>query len=89
MLAILLFCAYFVFLSLILRDLRRKQPWWVRVDTKGPQCTYYFGPFDSHTEALAHQPGYLQDIEEEGAVSINVQIHQGKPRCLTIFNDET
>lgn len=59
--------------------------WWVKVDTANPQCTYYFGPFASTKEAELSQPGYLEDLEQEGAQGVAVQIQQCQPSNLTVF----
>lgn len=59
--------------------------WWLEVVTQQPQCTYYFGPFDSSEEALSSQAGYLEDLKEEGATGISVQVKWCKPDVLTIF----
>ncbi|MGK7875690.1 MAG: DUF1816 domain-containing protein [Xenococcaceae cyanobacterium] len=60
-------------------------PWWVEISTAQPRCTYYFGPFDSAKEAQFYQPGYIEDLQEEGAEGIIVQIKQCQPKILTIF----
>lgn len=86
MLALFLFIIYFVFLCLILSDFKHKA-WWVKIITKQPACTYYFGPFDNEEEAKASEYGYLQDLQAEGAQEIQVVICQGNPQKLTIFND--
>jgi hypothetical protein len=33
------------------------QPWWIEITTTQPKCLYYFGPFESFSEALSHQSG--------------------------------
>lgn len=60
---------------------------WVKIVTGDPQCTYYFGPFFSYQQAIAAQPGYLDDLQEEGAQGIQVQIQRIKPVELTIFSE--
>jgi Domain of unknown function (DUF1816) len=62
--------------------------WWVEVVTSVPACTYYFGPFSSAQEAKSAKPGYVLDLEEEGAQGFQVAIKRCKPSRLTIF-DET
>jgi len=86
MLALFLFCIYFVFLCLIISDLKQNV-WWVKVVTQQPRCTYYFGPFDNQEEAKASENGYLEDLEAEGAQEIQVVLCQDKPQSLTIFED--
>jgi hypothetical protein len=53
-----------------------------------PCCTYYFGPFESVEEAVLAQPGYIEDLVNEGAQGIAVQIKWCKPRNLTIFFED-
>ena len=58
--------------------------WWVAIQTKNPQCTYYFGPFESALEARGLQEGYLEDLRQEQAQGITVEIKQCQPEHLTI-----
>ena len=58
--------------------------WWVKIQTKKPQCIYYFGPFESAESARGSQEGYLEDLRLEGARGITVQIKQCQPEHLTI-----
>jgi hypothetical protein len=90
MLGFLLFCLLFAFLCLLFQFPKRqpKGDWWVKIDTETPQCTYYFGPFDSITEAKQTQPGYVEDLEQEGAKGITVLISQFKPQTLTICEED-
>ncbi len=60
---------------------------WVKITTENPPCTYYFGPFLSEKEARREQQGYLDDLSEEGAKGIKVQVRRFKPTELTIFDD--
>lgn len=62
--------------------------WWVEVVTENPQCTYYFGPFASSGEANLAQPGYLEDLTQEGALNIKAVVKRCKPERLTIYEDE-
>ncbi|MFB2835564.1 DUF1816 domain-containing protein [Floridanema evergladense] len=61
--------------------------WWLEVITQKPQCTYYFGPFLTAKEALASKTGYLEDLEMEGAIGIEVYIKRCKPNKLTVDGD--
>jgi hypothetical protein len=61
--------------------------WWVEIVTQNPRCTYYFGPFLSSKEADAAKAGYVEDLEQEGAQGIVVQIKRCKPNNLTISDD--
>jgi hypothetical protein len=73
-------------LILIWRSLTIK-PWWVKVITQSPPCTYYFGPFDSSTEAQGHQEAYLEDLRREEAQGITWTIERSQPAQLTIFEE--
>jgi len=59
--------------------------WWVKINTAQPRCTYYFGPFASAKEAEIAQPGYVEDLEREGAQKITVQVEWCQPQELTLF----
>lgn len=61
--------------------------WWVEVKTDFPRCTYYFGPFLSAQAADAEKPGYIEDLQGEGAQGISVEIKRFKPTKLTISED--
>jgi len=60
---------------------------WVKITTEKPRCTYYFGPFLTEKEARQEQGGYLDDLLDEGARGITVQVRRFKPSELTIFDD--
>jgi hypothetical protein len=59
-------------------------PWWAEVTTENPSCVYYFGPFDSSQEAAAHQDGYVEDLHNEGAINIKIELKQSQPPILTV-----
>ncbi|NEP19670.1 MAG: DUF1816 domain-containing protein [Leptolyngbya sp. SIO4C1] len=60
-------------------------PWWVKVSTESPHCLYYFGPFSSQHEATYAQPGYIEDLMQEGAEQIQAAItRQQAPEQLTV-----
>ena len=61
--------------------------WWVQIVTQTPRCTYYFGPFLSVKEAKAATLGYIEDLEQEGAQGIAVDVKRCKPDALTISDD--
>ena len=62
--------------------------WWVKISTESPNCVYYFGPFDSETEAIAAKAGYVEDLEQEGALQIRVTVQRcSRPDRLTIDNE--
>ena len=54
-------------------------PWWVKITTAEPNCVYYFGPFNSEEEAIQHQPGFIEDLQQENARDIRAAIQ----RCAT------
>lgn len=60
---------------------------WVEIVTDNPRCTYYFGPFLSVQEAQTAKSGYIEDLENEGASSICVNLKRCKPTNLTIFDE--
>ncbi|UXE58413.1 MAG: DUF1816 domain-containing protein [Woronichinia naegeliana WA131] len=62
--------------------------YWIEIVTTTPRCTYYFGPFSSKGDAEVAQAGYLEDLSNEDAQGIFVEIKRCKPQNLTIF-DET
>ncbi len=62
--------------------------WWVEIKTENPTCTYYFGPFSDEKAALNAKSGYIEDLESEGAQSIQVMIRRRKqPSQLTVPPD--
>ncbi len=64
-----------------------KQPqlaWWLEIQTIKPQCIYYFGPFTNPEEARFHQTGYVEDLLQEQAEGITIQLKKCQPQELTI-----
>lgn len=61
--------------------------WWVEIVTRNPRCTYYFGPFLSSSDAKAALSGYVEDLENEGAQGIVINVKRCKPDALTIADD--
>jgi hypothetical protein len=84
--SILLFFLYFIIGCLIVYFLRSSGlgNWWVKIITRNPTYTYFFGPFESSTEAASHQMGYIQDLREEGAQEVQVALTKNHPSQLTI-----
>ncbi|WP_036488679.1 DUF1816 domain-containing protein [Myxosarcina sp. GI1] len=62
--------------------------WGVKISTAIPSCIYYFGPFDTFREAQLAQDGYIDDLVEEKAQGITVEIKRCQPVEMTIFEDE-
>jgi hypothetical protein len=63
--------------------------WWVEIITDSPNCTYYFGPYVSASEANASKPGFIEDLEQEGTKGIKVTVKRCKPTQLTVFDEKT
>lgn len=84
--SILLFLFFFVVSCLIVYFLRSSGigNWWVKIITRNPTYTYFFGPFGSSTEAASHQTGYIQDLRAEGAKEVQVSLTKHHPSQLTI-----
>lgn len=58
-------------------------PWWIEIETREPNCLYYFGPFDEIDEARSSESGYIEDLKSEGAQDIKVQMKRCNPSILT------
>ncbi|WP_017298434.1 DUF1816 domain-containing protein [Nodosilinea nodulosa] len=68
--------------------LGQNKAWWVEIKTSQPACTYYFGPFDSESEAHAAKGGYIEDLEQEGAHNIQTLVQLCSfPEQLTITDE--
>jgi hypothetical protein len=85
MFSLFLFLIYFALVGIVFSA--KNQKWWIKVDTKVPICTYYFGPFESMQEAESNQIDYLQDLQAEGAEGISYIIEKCSPKQLTIAED--
>lgn len=63
-------------------------PYWLKITTKVPKCTYYFGPFDSSTEAKSLQPGYIEDLMTEDVQGIQIELERiSLPEHLTVCEE--
>ncbi|MBW4482584.1 MAG: DUF1816 domain-containing protein [Tildeniella torsiva UHER 1998/13D] len=68
--------------------LGQSKAWWVEIKTSQPACTYYFGPFDSESEAHSAKGGYVEDLEQEGAQNIQMVVSLcPSPEQLTITDE--
>ena len=68
---------------------QEKLPYWLKINTEVPQCIYYFGPFDSASEAKALQAGYIEDLTAENATGISVKLlRRSQPEELTICQED-
>lgn len=65
-------------------SLENELPWWVQISTQQPNNQFYFGPFGTSHEAESQVPGYVADLNEEGAEDITFEIQQCQPEQLTI-----
>jgi hypothetical protein len=63
---------------------KSENSWWVKITTSKPKCVYYFGSFNSKMEAINALPGYVEDLENEQAKGIFIEIKQDNPQQLTI-----
>ena len=67
----------------------QQKSYWLKISTKVPQCIYYFGPFDSPWEAKTLQGSYIEDLMEEQAQGIHIELEQcQQPEILTICEEE-
>lgn len=65
-----------------------RQAWWIEIFTAQPKCTYYFGPFAGAWEAEVASIGFVEDLENEFAQGIQMQIDRRcQPDLLTIEHD--
>ncbi len=58
--------------------------WWLKISTTKPMYIYYFGVFDSYYETVIHKNDYIQDLNREGSLIIDLQINRCQPKQLTI-----
>ena len=66
----------------------KQMSWWIKITTEVPKCIYFFGPFDSSSEAQQLQHGYIEDLKGENAIGISIDIQQCEPKELTIIEEE-
>lgn len=63
-------------------------PYWIEIKTDNPACIYYFGHFDSPWAAKLMHKEYIQDLIDEDAKVVSVQLKQCNPQELTIVEAE-
>ncbi|MGD1941590.1 MAG: DUF1816 domain-containing protein [Leptolyngbyaceae cyanobacterium] len=65
------------------------EKWWLEVKTTGPNCTYYFGPFEIEQEANLAKKGYIDDLEQEGSkvLTATVMSLSAAPQQLTVYDE--
>ncbi|WP_041933992.1 DUF1816 domain-containing protein [Gloeothece verrucosa] len=89
MLGVFLFFIYLISICLLISRWQSQdnRKWWVKILTKNPVCIYYFGPFDTVTEAQVSQLDYSKDLQDEGALLVTIKIEKCQPKKLTICHD--
>jgi recombinational DNA repair protein RecT len=60
--------------------------WWIEIVTDNPYCTYYFGPFSSEKQAQLSYKGYIEDLKQEEAQILTINIKRCQPKELTIYS---
>jgi hypothetical protein len=58
--------------------------WWVEIFTAQPFCLYYFGAFQTFQEARILNQGFKQDLLDEGASVVCLNIKYCSPNQVTI-----
>ncbi len=54
--------------------------WWLEILTASPSRGYYFGPFNSESEAIQEQLHYVENIERKGSEVLLVSVvHRQAP----------
>ncbi|MDJ0702188.1 MAG: DUF1816 domain-containing protein [Leptolyngbyaceae cyanobacterium MO_188.B28] len=56
-----------------------QKSWWLEISTESPRCEYYFGPFESESEAVQARSGYVEDLEQEGSELRRVLVVRRRP----------
>lgn len=62
--------------------------WWIEIGTISPICIYFFGPFESESEAKSSKEGFHQDLKGENARVLYSNVKFCRPRQLTIDGNE-
>ena len=81
----------FALMSPLIRPLRSLAnglgvAWWARVQTSGPDVTYWFGPFISKSGLESQLSTFLDDINSEHPQSIShslLRTRKGEPLTIT------
>ena len=56
--------------------------WWARVESRTPDCVYWFGPYTRRATLEAELPAFLADLQEESPASLQHQLlrtRRGEP----------
>ena len=60
--------------------------WWARVQTQGPDVTYWFGPFVTRSSLEKQLPEFLDDVSAESPAHVShtlVRCRRGEPFPLS------
>lgn len=63
--------------------------WWARVETQGPDVSYWFGPFVTRASLQKQLPAFLEDVASESPSDIShtlLRCRRGEP--FTISADD-
>ncbi len=52
--------------------------WWARVQTKGPDVVYWFGPFVRQTSLQKALPAFLDELRSEAPAALEVALQRGR-----------
>lgn len=52
--------------------------WWARVQTKGPDVVYWFGPFVRQTSLQTALPAFLDELRSEAPAALEVSLQRGR-----------
>ena len=60
--------------------------WWAKVETKGPNAVYWYGPFLTKTSLKQNLNLFINDLSEEGSEDIKHELIRCKrTEPLTIY----
>ena len=60
--------------------------WWAKVETKGPDVTYWFGPFITKKSLKGNLDTFLKELKEENPIETNHTLMRCKrSEPLTIY----
>ncbi len=62
---------------------KQEYGWWIAILVEKPMYIYYFGAFNSYQDAEYSKKDYIEDLKEEGAEIIGIQIKLCRPKRLT------
>ncbi len=62
--------------------------WWLEIVTAKPLCLYYFGAFMTHQEAASQQAGFVEDLLQENALILSVNLQFLQPNQIILIRDD-